>query len=319
MRASRSFRSFGVNYSRELQRFDRSTLSLNVDTSFSSDDNFVRLGVDWRWRQKERDAIVRPRLQYSSERGATDALLNARFNKVLRNDERGTYRASAFIDRSFDRSSLGARISGETAHGIGEAEFQYGFEGVRTGVGYVANARFGLVSSGNKVAFGGRRANASSVIIEIDGDAPEAVFEVLINKQSHGYAKSGSRTIIALPPYETYHVLLASRGSEFVEFDQSGHSVTLYPGNVKTLSFTASKQIVVVGKVVDEEGYVIAHHTFTDLDGFASTDESGWFQIEITDNKPLTLKRGSDSICTVDLAIEDMSESLIVLDEVVCR
>ncbi len=319
MRGSRDFKSLGVNYSRELRRFARSTLSLNVDTTFSTDDNIVRLGVDWRWRDKEQDAILRPRLHYSSDSGSADALLNARYNKVLRNDDRGAYRASAFVDRAFDRSSLGARVSGETARGIGEAEVQYGFDGEQTGVSYVANARFGIVSSGKQVAFGGRRANSSSIIVEIGGNSTEAVFEVLVDGQSHGYAKSGSRTIIALPPYETYTVQLASRGAEFVEFEQSASSVTLYPGNVKTLSFTANRQIVVVGKVVDEEGYVIAHHKFTDLDGFASTDENGWFQIEVTDTKPLTLKRGDASICTIDLALEEVRESLIVLDEVICR
>ncbi|MFK8032054.1 MAG: TcfC E-set like domain-containing protein [Gammaproteobacteria bacterium] len=319
MRGARDFKSFGVNYSREVKRFNRSTLSLNVDTILSTDDNVVRFGLDWRWREQGRDATFRPRVQYSADTGRTNALINARYNKMLRNDPGGTYRASAFVDRAIDRSVIGARVSGETTRGVGEAELQYGLEGEQTGAAYIANARFGLVSSGKQFAFGGRRSNASSIIVEIDGNATTAEFEVLIGQQSHGYARSGSSTVVALPPYETYDVRLVSRGGEFVEFDEKSQSVTLYPGNVKKITFTASRQVVVVGQVVDEEGHTIAHHKFADLDGFASTDENGWFQIEVTDVKPLTLKRGEASICVIELPIESSADDLVVLDEVICR
>ena len=318
-RGSRDFRSLGVNYAREVKRFARSTLNVNVDTSFSSDDTIVRFGIDWRWRDNKSDAAVGPRLQYNSTTGSADALLNARYSTTLKESEQGIYRAGAFVDRADERSVMGGRLSAENTRGAGEVELQYGFEGERTGVAYVANARFGIVSEGNQVAFGGRRSNTASIIIEIDGNAPDAVFEVIVDKQSHGYAQSGTRTIVALQPYETYDVRLASRGGDFVEFEQAPRAVTLYPGNVKTLKFTANRQIVVVGQVVDEEGYTIAHHTFTDLDGFASTDENGWFQIEVTDARRLTLQRGSASVCTIELPLGETEDNLVVFEELVCR
>ena len=76
---------------------------------------------------------------------------------------------------------------------------------------------------------------------------------------------------------------------------------------------------MVVGQVVDAEGYIIAHHTFIDLDGFASTDENGWFQIEITEPGPLTLKRGSASVCTIEIPVTGETENLVVFEKLVCR
>ncbi|MEM7082787.1 MAG: TcfC E-set like domain-containing protein [Pseudomonadota bacterium] len=317
MRGSRDFKSLGINYARELRRFARSSLSVSVDTSFSTDDSIIRFGVDYRFRENARNATVQPRLQYTS-RGSTDALLNARYTQTLRDDPNGVYRASAFIDRAVDRSVLGARISGETPRGVGEFEVQQSFGGEQPGASYIANARFGLVSSGTQVAFGGRRANASSVIIDIAGDAPDAVFEVIVDKQSQGYARSGSRTIISLPPYETYDIRLVARGGDLVEMDETQHSVTLYPGNVETLTFRIQRQLVIIGRAVDEEGNPIPHHAFAGLPGFASTDENGWFQIEVTNTDDQQLKRG-DSTCRLSLPDWDKNETVVVLDELVCR
>lgn len=317
-RGTRDFKSLGFNYQREFRRFAKSAMSFNIDTTFSSDDSIVRLGVDWRWRGDNRDASVQPRLQYSANNGS-DALLNARYTKTLRNDSEGLYRVNAYVDRAVGQSAIGTRFSAEQSRGVGEAELQYGFDGERTGLAYIANARFGVVSSGREVALGGRRAATSSIIVNIEGNAPSAVFEVMVGKQSQGYAKSGSSTLIALPPYETYDIRLISRDGEFVEFDETTQSVTLYPGNVKTLTFTARRQVVVVGRAVDASGNAVANHTFTNLDGFASTDENGWFQIELTEAAPLTLKRGDDSTCTINLPPDQGEDSLIVVDDVMCR
>ena len=84
------------------------------------------------------------------------------------------------------------------------------------------------------------------------------------------------------------------------------------------LSFSAHPITVVVGQVVFADGSPVASSRITNVEAFASTDQQGWFQLELTKPQPIELYLGPNESCRVELPAFTDADGLSVIDPLVC-
>ena len=114
-------------------------------------------------------------------------------------------------------------------------------------------------------------------------------------------AAGNSRTTVPLNPYANYQVSILPRGDSLHDYDPVSKEVTLYPGNVETVSFNAIKQQVLLGKLVDQNGDPLANYSLGDGDRISRTDEFGLFQIRVPETTGTLEATGESESCVINI------------------
>ncbi|HSG89843.1 MAG TPA: TcfC E-set like domain-containing protein [Pseudomonadales bacterium] len=169
-----------------------------------------------------------------------------------------------------------------------------------------------LLGDGARLSLGGRDNARAATLVEIDGDVPDASFEVLVDGYSRGIAPAGSVTPIHLRPWETYDIRLRPIGAALIAWENREEHVTLYPGNVVRLRWEIAEIVVLLGRIRDADGAPVAGAQIDGAYGFAMTEASGLFQAEVERppaGTPIELTvtaRGAEP-CTVRLDTDGMT------------
>ena len=216
-------------------------------------------------------------------------------------------------------SSTSLEVESESEYGTNEVELINTRQSNENIFGYSVRSQFSLASDFDNFSVGGARNNSSALIVDLPGSPQGEVFEVFIDDQSAGYAKVGSKTVIPLPPYNSYEVFLKPRGSSFVEYDQSVQNVTLYPGNVITRTWNVEKVLIYIGQILDTDGNPIAFGRFEGLNTYGGTDDSGWFQIESKEISSLIVTKKDGNKCKVTLSKKDAEKDVHVFKQLNCK
>ena len=210
-------------------------------------------------------------------------------------------------------------MSAQSNFGYADLDLNYS-HGSRSGMGYAANSRFNLVSKDGRSALGGGSSQLAAVVVEIDGDLPDAEFEVIVDNRVAGYATTTKRGVISLRPYETYGVRIRPTGDDILGYDERTYGVTLYPGNVHRLVFTAQQLHVLVAQALLPDGSPVAHGKFDNVEGFGATDNEGWFQVEVSHQDDLRVRLPSGEYCALQQPQPDPNDDgLIVAEALTCR
>lgn len=182
--------------------------------------------------------------------------------------------------------------------------------GVRGGI--TADTNF--VVGGGRFAWGGAQLAPAAVVLDLRGEPGDALFDVFVDERRAASVSAGRRALLPLAAYERYRVRLADRGTDFLAFDSAARDVTLYPGNVETLTWDVQRVRVHVGRLFVMENICIQiddscqmlrrpmrHALIEGAHGFAMTDQDGRFQAEVlTGTVQLRARRG-DLACDVPL------------------
>ena len=320
--------SIGLNYAAPLFRRNGLSAGWTFQSLYSDSRSLVQLGVDIRWRNGQQTSVLRPNLVASRSKDPFtdvysalefDPSINASWSRSHRSDLFGNLSEQLSVSHQSGSSVLGGRLASESSYGFSELNLAY-TEGPRSGLQYSANSRFSLVSKGAETALGGGTNQLAAVVVEIDGDIPDADFKILIDNRVVGYASTNRRGVVSLRPYATYEVRVSPDGDAILGYDENRYEVTLYPGNVHRLVFAAREVRVLISQAVDEEGSPIAHAKFLNVDGYGATDLEGWFQVEVSHSDDLQLSRSDGSFCVISPPPpEPDEEGLTVLDALVCR
>lgn len=322
------FKGIGFNYYSPLFRRNSIRADWSLESLFSSERSLVRLGVDFRWRDGRQRSLVRPQLlasqtteRFSGEREpfAYDPVLNADWSRTRRSERIGDVSEGVYFAHQGDRSVLGGRLSSQSNYGYADLDVAYA-QGPQQGFQYVANSRFNLVSKDGKSAIGGGSSQLAAIVVEIEGDLPNADFKIIVGSRVAGYASTTRRGVVSLRPYDTYDVRIQPAGDDILGYDENTYEVTLFPGNVHRLVFSARELRVVIAQAMDENGGVLPYGKFTNVEGYGATDAQGWFQVEVSHSDDLQVRLADGSFCAITLpppAPED--DGLAVLDALVCR
>jgi outer membrane usher protein FimD/PapC len=145
---------------------------------------------------------------------------------------------------------------------------------------------------------------------------------VLVDGYRRGYARGGKTTALLLPGYAQYEVTIRPYRSTFVTFDDSSRQVTLYPGSVVPLSWEVQSLYVVVGQLIDSDGKPIPYATLADRQGYAATDENGYFQAEVAaagTEAELRFNLGEDgATCVVTAPLTTQRNGIVFVEPLAC-
>lgn len=219
------------------------------------------------------------------------------------------------VDERFDRT-LESELNVASRFGRGNIETVYSLENQQ--YSYGANFYTSVIANADTVTFGGKRQARSAVVLDIRGDSPDAYFDVSVNKQIRDNASIGRKSLIPLAPYQTYEIGLIPRGTSLIDFSDGTQTTTLYPGNVVTLRWDASRILVAFGQVVDESGKPLANGLIEGVVGIATTDEFGVFQAEVRSSTRQINVRTRSTRCTVDLPDFPEQNLIVTLGTLIC-
>lgn len=290
-----------------------------LEGNYSQDRSWIRSGFTFRWFNGADSATLSPNIQ--STHSKTDGndlglLADGRWNTRHKSERVGQYGRSLFMNHDDNRSNLGARFVSERYTG---SEFEVGLQrrDSKAEMFYALNNTMTVVTSKERISLGSGRNEAGAIVIHVRGDVA-GEFDVYLDGRIVGRARANIPSVISVKPYDTYRIKVRPRGSNIVDFDENEKDVTVYPGNVDTLTFKAYEITVLVGQAVGPDGGILKKAKFKNAEGLAFTDTFGWFQIEVKTRDALHLELADGSACEITLPELYVEQNLAVLDTVVC-
>lgn len=276
---------YSIAYFYPLLRKGKYQLDLDVEASEFNDLKQVLVSLRFRWNEGN-----------FTHTGATQYQYRERQNNDSEDDveyEVGT----TWYDRSRDTGELS--IGGRASHRadfddasadlrwrgrLGELDLEARHERSNADdrTFYTGNYYSSFAWSEGGLALGGEEQSRAAILVELSGEqSANTWFDVLIDGAPRGTAQVGSRNLITIQPFQTYEVEILPRGEGFVSYEQKRETVTLYPGNVASLSWDVSPVNVVFGRLLDQVGEPVRNAVIRGAAGLAMTDDYGYFQAEV--------------------------------------
>jgi hypothetical protein len=221
--------------------------------------------------------------------------------------------------KDVESKTAGIDTDYKTNEGRATLAIERATEGDITEDRYSGNLLFSLASEGSSLFLGGREQFLSGVIVEIEGSAEDASFDILVDGSQQGRVPAGSAVPIFLRPYELYSIQIVPRGRSFVEFDNRPRKVPLYPGNIVRLTWSVNEVFVLFARAVRPDGTPVSTARIRGAAGFAATEADGSFQIEVAQGKTLHIEPLEGEPCDIELPELKPENGIIVLDDLVCR
>jgi hypothetical protein len=225
--------------------------------------------------------------------------------------------ATAGIERSLDSTVAHAGGTVYSRFGNLRGDVLDSVEG-RGGVQYGLTLQSAVAVSGGEVGLGARDLDDSGVIVDIGGETGKATFEVLVNGMSYGHVHAGGHLSIHLQPYRAYEISVRPDDAAAISFDTDAQKVTLYPGSVRVIHWTAHSFFTAFGQAVSADGSPIVNAMVQAPHSVGETDDNGYFQIDAANGDTLAFTRGS-SHCEIRLGGAAPLNDFVSLGKVLCK
>ena len=220
---------------------------------------------------------------------------------------------------SLDQDVVGGSAELRGAYGdyLGQVEEDFG-EGQRAVTRYSGNFATSIALSSKGVAYGGANITESGIIVQLSGAAPDLIVDVLVDGAPMARLHGNNSVPIFLPPYKVYRVTLLPVGGPSIDFDDRERRVSLYPGNVQTLTWKVMPVIAVFARALDATGRPIAEAAIDGAREPAGTDDRGYFQVEVGAGATLTLHPASGGACKIVLPVATPQNGYAGLGDLTC-
>jgi hypothetical protein len=232
-------------------------------------------------------------------------------------DDRTQASATAGIERSLDSTIAHAGGTLYSRFGNVRADLLDNLEG-KGGIQYGLTMQTAVAASGGEIGIGSRDLDDSAVIVEIAGDAGKSSFQVLVNGMAYGHIRAGGQLPIHLQPYRSYQVTIRPDAAAAVSFDTDAQTVTLYPGSVRVVRWTAHSYFTAFGQATFADGTPVANAIVQAQHSVGESDENGYFQIDAANGESITFTRGS-SRCEIRLGGLTPRNDFVSLGKVLCK
>jgi hypothetical protein len=319
--AEESSTSYGLEYRYPLFHRNYYSIDANISSFFEEDDYNIQAGLRISRIEPRQNLSIRPQYLSSKSDGVTDQgpVVFANLNKSYEDSDYGEITLSSFFSEELDRSTAGIRGENLSSLGRIDTQFEHVDDDERGSfLRYRGNQNTNVLINNGKLAFGGQRNTDSGVILELQGPTADEPFEIFVDGQPRGIAKIGKRTVLPLAAFKTYRVSIRSISDEILHFDEGPRSVTLYPGNVETLTYQVEPIIVLITRIELADGSPAARMKIKNAIGYAVTDEDGWLQAEISGKEALELTKGGSGICNIELPELELNQGVAFVDKLVC-
>jgi hypothetical protein len=223
----------------------------------------------------------------------------------------------AAVQRDVETTVARVNARADTRLGSARADVLHNLEG-RGGAQYGLSFQTGVASGGRAIELGGRDLNQSAIIASFDGSS-DAAFDVLVDDAVRGRIGAGSRLPIFLEAYRSYRVRLRPLAGSAVAFDSAEKLVTVYPGNVQQVRWTADSVVTVFGQAVGEDGKPLVDASIALARGIGQTDANGFFQVDASLGDTLVLTSAAGGTCKVPLAGLEEGSDYARVGKVICK
>lgn len=225
----------------------------------------------------------------------------------------------ADADRNITSSTVHAE--GLISSRLGElrADLLQSLEGDRERPQYNLAFQSGLAIGASASIWGSRELEQSAIIVSVRGDAKDAAFTVLVDDTPRGKVVVGHHLALFVPAYRSYRVRLVPTASESISFDTAEHDVTLYPGNVRTLSWSADSYFTIFGQALSPNGSPLGNALVESPKGIAETDPNGYFQIDLRNGDPVKIKDDGNRSCQLSLGKVTPKDDFASVGKVICE
>lgn len=225
--------------------------------------------------------------------------------------------ADVGAERDIRSSAVHAGGTLSSPLGNARADLFHGLEG-RSGTQYDLSFQSAVAISAHSASFGGRQTEPSAIIVSVHGDAPDALFDVIVDGAPRGEVRSGQKLSLFVPAYRTYRVRLVQAEAVPVDYDTATRDVTLYPGNVQTLDWTAQSYFTLIAQAVSADGSPMVNALVQSRKGIAETDSSGFFQLDMRTGDAITIE-GNGGSCAVALPKFVVQNDFAAVGKVICK
>ena len=320
---SRTTRS--VNFRYPLLNVRSGFLELRGDLNHTEGDYAAFIGLRFNFWRNSWSGSVAPGYQHSDPALGLDRGMRVDGTTAWHDpDSRlGNMRVTANGSVGASTNRLGSGMDWQHFLGRTMAAVERVDRSGQSATNYSASFNTSMLTDGESWTFGGQNTNNSAVVIDLEGKVPDTDFEVLVDGYRRGYAPAGRSTAIHLQPYRTYEVRIAPRRADFVSYKDRVEEITLYPGNVRRLTWEISDLLVVVGHVRDRKGEPVANAVVEGVHGIATTDDAGYFQAEVirpaTADGVLLEFRDRRGPCRAVVPEFEVRAGVAFLDTLTCR
>jgi len=247
------------------------------------------------------------------ERTRTEYASRAEFSSEAR-DRRGNQSENGGVYTN----QLAVDYGGDYLYGRGFVRDQAGSSAGKSSYGVTAESAIVLSNEGT-AAVSYPMAQEAVLIANIKGVSPDTRFEVMVNDQVYDTVTVGSRAAISLTPFKTYRVgIRPENPDEFVDYDTTTYSLTVFPGNVLERSWEVASVSIVLGRVLSEAGEPIALRRLQGTREFVATDDRGFFQAELVGDEDLFVETKVGR-CRLQNTPFDRTEYVVDVGDLICR
>lgn len=226
------------------------------------------------------------------------------------------------VEREVDGTLVRGRADLRTAHAAVSADVAQPVTGDNGATQYSVNFQTTAAATRGHLALEGRDQNDSLIVVAVDGAAKGTPFEVLVDNAPRGTVHAGAQLSISMPAYRRYSVRLRPSGTDIVRIDGNTRQVSLYPGNVTRLTWTAQRVVAMFGRIMWSDGTAVANAAVYVTGAIGNTDENGYFQIEAGANAILKVQAADGRTCRVPLgptAVGENPKDYAPLGTLVCQ
>ncbi len=190
-------------------------------------------------------------------------------------------------------------------------------------LGYGGRFQSDVIVTKNGVTFNGLPSFTTTGIVArvtVPKNSAEASARFNIIDENNYKIGSIPANTTVLIPFESFIdknlILVNASKSAYSIVDATRH-ITLYPGNIGRHNWRVSKQVIVIGRLVDEQHRPLTNAWVHQGDNGIFSDEQGYFQLEIPlKTKTLSATQGAHS-CSFPVQLT-LEESYHYMSEVVC-
>ena len=318
-RATSLDRSYSLRYKFPTFTFHNQLVSSNVQVTHDNGDWQVLLGLRASIRNGSWQSSIFGQAYYEEDIENADRGLITNLSTTWQDGDRYLSDISVTaraVDERFDRT-FESEVDLASQLGRLNVEAAYSEETSRTSYG--VNLATTFIANRGTFKFGGKRQARSALVLDIKGEEQDAFFDVTVNQLVRDQVVIGRKSILPLAPFQSYEIDLIPRGSSLVDFENTTRQVTLYPGNVVTLTWEAQRILVAFGSIEDARGEPIANGLLEGVVGLATTDQFGIFQAEIKSTARTLEVRTREGRCTVILPDFDSQELVVTLGTLTCQ
>ncbi|MEW4367391.1 TcfC E-set like domain-containing protein [Aliikangiella maris] len=324
-------KNYGISWRKNVYRTDHLLLDWTVDLTKENHDKRLITGFTLRFIEK--DYNLNSSMNYN--RLKSQSQYSSHFDKNFRLNVQQAQSLMGDLNHSLNVTETTSQISSlwqsEITNRLGHTRVT--LENINqqnttddSGVnkshrqGYALTSHLNFVVDDGQVVMGGSRQSTAGILINIQQESSSStLLSLRVNGEEKVQINSGESHFIALAPYQTYRLTLAPLQGELVSFDNTPKDITLYPGNVESVTWSMTKLYIVVMQLLNNDDKPFANARLNNEKFHAGTDDLGWVQMELHAAGEYLFIDNNERQCRVIITDKALQQSINYLGSVRCQ